>query len=401
MKKISLFLISLSLLIVFNNTFRWYQNSENNVFQFGDWLMNYQGGFVRRGFFGEIFFRIYEITNISPPLILFIFLIFLYLFFGIYFFKLLKKVQFNHLIIFSLFSPLAFFFPVFNSVASAKKEILFFLTLTLVCYFLPKINKKYYSYIFFISCSLLTLTHEGYLFYFAYLFIPFFLLLNPRKFYEIKNFSALTFVLITFLSLLMYNFMGTEEKIFAICNSIKEFVYATCGSYGPIHARNIDSYLSENWVKDLVYIRSYSLYFLLGFLPLSILHLNSTLEVSIFQKKFNSFILLILPFIITLPIYYLALDWGRWLNISYMSSLIIFIFLINNNFIKLKNYKSFSNNIYLKRVLISLVFVIYCFGWTVPICCNPEIKGGLYRTVKLGISSYERHGFELPEYFFK
>ena len=79
MKKISLFLISLSLLIVSNNTFRWYQNSENNVFQFGDWLMNYQGGFVRRGFFGEIFFRIYEITNISPPLIILIFLIFLYL----------------------------------------------------------------------------------------------------------------------------------------------------------------------------------------------------------------------------------------------------------------------------------------------------------------------------------
>ena len=126
MKKISLFLISLSLLIVSNNTFRWYQNSENNVYQFGDWLMNYQGGFVRRGFFGEIFFRIYEITNISPPLIILIFLFFLYLLFGIYFFKLLKKVQFNHLIIFSLFSPLAFFFPVFNSVASAKKEILFF-----------------------------------------------------------------------------------------------------------------------------------------------------------------------------------------------------------------------------------------------------------------------------------
>ena len=75
MKKISLFLISLSLLIVSNNTFRWYQNSENNVYQFGDWLMNYQGGFVRRGFFGEIFFRIYEITNISPPLIILIFLL--------------------------------------------------------------------------------------------------------------------------------------------------------------------------------------------------------------------------------------------------------------------------------------------------------------------------------------
>ena len=82
--------------------------------------------------------------------------------------------------------------------------------------------------------------------------------------------------MITFLSLLIYNFLGSEEKIFAICNSIKEFVYARCGSYGPIHARNIDSYLSENrlggpFQKDLVYIRSYSLYFLLGLILLIIL----------------------------------------------------------------------------------------------------------------------------------
>ena len=97
MKKISIFLISLSLLIVSNNTFRWYQNRENNVFQFGDWLINYQGGFVRRGFFGELFFRIYEITNISPSLLIFIFLIFLYLFFGFYCIKLLKKVKRNTL----------------------------------------------------------------------------------------------------------------------------------------------------------------------------------------------------------------------------------------------------------------------------------------------------------------
>ena len=50
-------LLVLSLIIIINNFFRFFQN--NSVFEFDPWLSNYQGGFVRRGIPGEIFYQIY------------------------------------------------------------------------------------------------------------------------------------------------------------------------------------------------------------------------------------------------------------------------------------------------------------------------------------------------------
>ena len=49
-------LIILSLIIIINNFFRFFQN--NSVYEFDPWLSNYQGGFVRRGMPGEFFYQI-------------------------------------------------------------------------------------------------------------------------------------------------------------------------------------------------------------------------------------------------------------------------------------------------------------------------------------------------------
>lgn len=51
-------LLFLSLIIIINNFFRFFKN--NSVYEFYPWLSNYQGGFVRRGIPGEIFYQIYN-----------------------------------------------------------------------------------------------------------------------------------------------------------------------------------------------------------------------------------------------------------------------------------------------------------------------------------------------------
>ena len=55
-------LLVLSLVIIINNFFRFFQN--NSVYEFDPWLSNYQGGFVRRGIPGEIFYQIYNFLHI-------------------------------------------------------------------------------------------------------------------------------------------------------------------------------------------------------------------------------------------------------------------------------------------------------------------------------------------------
>ena len=91
-------LIIASLLIIINNFFNFFIN--NSSYEFDPWLSNYQGGFVRRGLPGEIFFQLYQILNINPGLLVFVFVILLYILFYLFFFKLLKNIRLSKTIIF-------------------------------------------------------------------------------------------------------------------------------------------------------------------------------------------------------------------------------------------------------------------------------------------------------------
>ena len=50
---------------------RFYNN--NAHYEVQDWLINYQGGFVRRGIPGELFYQLYNFTGIHPGWMVFIF----------------------------------------------------------------------------------------------------------------------------------------------------------------------------------------------------------------------------------------------------------------------------------------------------------------------------------------
>ena len=59
----------------------------------------------------------------------------------------------------------------------------------------------------------------------------------------------------------------------------------------------------------------------------------------------------------------MGVDWGRWVNISYVHAIIFFIYLYKNKFlIALKKSKIVSLKFFSKNMFI-LLFVIYCFGW--------------------------------------
>ena len=51
---------------------------EHNSWKIGDWLINYQGGFVRRGLLGELIYQVSFFTHIDPGLYVIIFQICFY-----------------------------------------------------------------------------------------------------------------------------------------------------------------------------------------------------------------------------------------------------------------------------------------------------------------------------------
>ena len=87
-----------------------------NPYIAGDWLVNYQGGFVRRGFLGELFYQISKIFDVSILNILFAFnsIIIVILFFFTY--SIIKNSLKNYIFIIYCFLPSTFLFTFFRRV---------------------------------------------------------------------------------------------------------------------------------------------------------------------------------------------------------------------------------------------------------------------------------------------
>ena len=105
---------------------------------FQEWIINYEGGFVRRGLAGE--FISFVSNNFFDPkghlyfgiqvhLIYFFFISFFYLLYFSLLYFLLKKEEINFQNLFIILSPLSLPFVIYNIEAIARKEILYFIIL--------------------------------------------------------------------------------------------------------------------------------------------------------------------------------------------------------------------------------------------------------------------------------
>ena len=388
-----------SLIIIIINFFRFFQN--NTSYQFDPWLSNYQGGFVRRGVPGELFYQVYNLFNLHLGWVVFLSVSLLYFFTYFNFLKLIKNLKINFLYIFIILSPLSFYFPVLNSKASGHKEILFLFFLSLFCLIIPKIKRKHSFYIIIIISIIVSLSYEVLTFYLIYLVLPYI------YFYDFKNLKELfiPLTLIVFLSffLLLINFFfkGNNQIVAEICNSIIDYVNNQCQNVGKIadlklsikdHTAQKSMWNYGEQTLYPTYLKIYGFGLVWGFLPLLILY--NKIKITKFpanELNFKPLIILIFPLFFAFPVYYLGADWGRYLHISYMSSLIFTFFCIKNNiFLINKNSTETEKRKPFKYILI-LVLIIYSFGWTVPICCEKEFKPGLLNAIKNIKINYDKY----------
>ena len=114
----------LSFVLISINFYEW--TVDRSYYEYSDWLINYQGGFTRRGFFGEFVFQLHKITSIRLDFILFFFVISMYLLFFLFLHKILMNTNLNFLNTLILFSPLSFIYLASSKTLAGRKEILLF-----------------------------------------------------------------------------------------------------------------------------------------------------------------------------------------------------------------------------------------------------------------------------------
>ena len=351
-----------------------------------EWVINYQGGFVRRGLIGEI---IYQISIFFELNLRFCFLILqssVYLIYYYFVYHLFKDIKTHYFIILAIFSPIFLIFPIAELEAIGRKEIMIFLSLIL----LIDLYFKYRNNNIIIFCTsiiypILLLTFEASLFY-SFFFISL-ILITMKKINFLNIFKLLLFSLpsLIVISSIYFNPHLPEETI-KMCSELEK-IGEKCGLAAAFISHTIDYHMVEvRW--KFPHIIRYIFIFIFGFGALMVLVFNSKFNAKKINKiilKFSflyHFIILVLP---TLVMFIIAVDTGRWTHMSYSCAIIFYFGLLknkiiilnyNNNLFQFANYKM-SNFVKL------FIFIILCLSWN-PKAVYHEDLGSfpLYRAIE-------------------
>ena len=157
-----------------------------------------------------------------------------------------------------------------------------------------------------------------------------------------------------------------DQMVEFLANNFNEKCYMSCALLKS--KSTIFQQFQENFSKYSfeVFLR-YFLIIIIGFGPLFILLFYSKLKDKnlIFFKNFNN---LLIPFLFILSpvvvLFAMGYDWGRWINIGYVFSIISYVYLYKKRKIFISENKIQNNKLNkVSKKIFVLFFVIYCFGW--------------------------------------
>ena len=145
-----------------------YNLDTNNAI--AEWIINYQGGFGRRGFLGEIFVQISLLTDIKLKSIVLYFLILIHFIYFYLTYSIFKQIRFDFIIILCFCSPLFIIFPLAELEALGRKDILIPLFFMIFCFLYQRFNFYKLSLFLLLAYLPLLLIHEVSIFYLPYFY---------------------------------------------------------------------------------------------------------------------------------------------------------------------------------------------------------------------------------------
>lgn len=301
----------------------------------GDWLINYQGGFVRRGLIGEILLWFSNTFHIHLPLLVIVFQIVLYLIFLIFTYRLVIISSFNALNIAIVYSPAFMLFTAKDSGACFRKEVLFLAFFAFLCYYLVTHKGKIPIFLYImisVWASVIVLSHEMLLTLLPYVFCSFLL----RDVTSKEKWKIIFFLLPAFfVMVLIFIFgQGSTQTVIDICHSLADNAPDQCQKYGAI------SFLSKDIIEALRFVRSrmsfeslivYSICAFLGFFPLLLFYSSSRVKEYLKTKHINRWFIIgiIIAIISSLPIFLVAIDYGRFIYIHVASLSLLALMLMS------------------------------------------------------------------------
>ncbi len=289
-----------------------------NVWTVGDWLINYQGGFVRRGLFGEALLWLGNVLSIHPSyLVLGVYLLCYGMFF--WFSYLLLIGQKNILpFVFLIVSPFIFLFQIHDAQGGFRKEIIIFALLAWLVYVAKtkSLRKLEFTFYFILALyPLIILTHEMLAIWLPYFVIVFLL----RAKITLQRTMITAFLIAISLVAFWVSFQNPGDMLTAVKIALALSPDGSPWLGGAIRALARDMEYAQQSVAERIAENNYISFYLgtiflvfLAFIPVRALVLQ------IFK---NPLVLILFGISVggTLLLAMLAHDWGRFIYIHAVS----------------------------------------------------------------------------------
>jgi len=390
----SLFILTLIYVFVYSII----KGFEKESWEITEFLINYQGGFVRRGLLGEILLNIYNFSGLNPYIIILLLCISAYFLLLFFFIKSFRK---NGYPIFIL--PFVFFLgnPIINNFW-VRKDILIILFFILIIYFSTKKSNLYLILINFLFMTGL-LIHES----IGFFCFPILLLIlaNRERFFDKTKTASIKSIILSFLKLLpstitfmsVLYYKGSQKTAEIVWESWKPVNFPIQSNSSEIPGaidtlswsikkglslgietlNNFDGgvYAPLAWIIILTLIY----YLLTNTDKLNVKILNHMPNKNF--NKTNISNILIIQFFSVIPLFILGWDYCRWVFLWVISSFAIIILIPEENlsliFPKHVHIISSKINIILDSILgqskdfMFLLCLIICFpncNWNLLFC---------------------------------
>ncbi|QWD89954.1 hypothetical protein [Polynucleobacter sp. MWH-Braz-FAM2G] len=378
-----------------------YSGLKFGSWQIAEWLINYQSGFIRRGLIGQLLYSYGDGQNLLYLLYWFTFLCYaLYctIFLAIYFLAKIEspKVLLIALLIPGGILPMGMTMQFFN-----RKEILFLILFGILCLHYLWLQRASPKWRTFWICSMyafaicggisMMLIHEGYLFMGYPLTVLLMWLVyreNSQKFL-IAAMSFIYIVVIPILFIYCAQHKGDASSAQIIWDSLSLSDRVALSKAAPYTAFGPIASLGWGMTQHLltiygVYEAGGWIYWLLFFVgnSLILIYLGLNLEVVI-KNRYGIVApvwylrILMLGFVISLAMFVIAADWGRWIAfVSNASILLAFTLTASPSARKPLSVNISANKSVLSKVAFALTssyvlvaILLYAFTLKLPECC--------------------------------
>ena len=343
-------------------------SSRTDPWLLGDWLIDYSAGFSRRGLFGEAIRQISLLFGVDRVVVTSAII-------WLVFFQVVAVVAvlfLNHhrglTTILLLVSP-AFLFFFLNFLGTMRKELLLFSLVGSVLLLTRNPSHTRWSWLLPGLFPLLVFAHEGLALYGGFILIIIFLLHSegaiPKK-------TAITQGLFTtaatgvagWVILRWGSSPGIDQRI---CDNLVSEGYSKqlCGGAISFLDRNTQEAIERvaGVVANENYLAIYITLAALAAIPFLFVRFSRTLRVG-----------LLVALTLTVPLYVVAIDWGRWLVITVWLVTFITVRFDGSAHVRVKpiNPATFRTDL-----LAVAAILAYATLWSVPHCCEPRVGFGL------------------------